>query len=107
LDRGGPASCISSTRCRTLRLSDFGTVGFGRASTTDGDGRSGSIASSAWSTTKIALGQSTENARFPGSFGAGAGATPAALSSRGASFSVSFEAQPVTQGGGPPATFPS
>lgn len=101
-----PASCITSTRCRTLRLSDFGKVGVARASATDGDGHSGGISSSAWSSTKVTLGQSTANARFPGASGAGAGATPSALSSRDASFSVSYVAQPVTQGGGRPTTFP-
>jgi hypothetical protein len=100
-----PSSCTSSNDCQTLPLSNFGKVTFTHASATTASGRTHSISSSAWTTTKITLGQTSQNASFPG--GSSSGATPSSLSSAGSVFSVTYEEQASTGGGGqPPVTFP-
>jgi hypothetical protein len=100
-----PSSCTSSNDCQTLPLSNFGKVSFTHASATTAKGRTHSISSSAWKTTKITLGQTSQNASFPGDSASGS-ATPSSLTSRGSSFSVTYSEQTSTSGGGQPVTFP-
>jgi hypothetical protein len=99
-----PSSCSSSNDCRTLPLSNFGTVGFTRASATTAKGKTGTISSSRWTSTKITLGQTS---RRQARFGAvGGSATPSSLGSGGSAFSVDYAESTGGDGGGQPITFP-
>ena len=99
-----PSSCTSSSDCRTLPLSNFGRVAFTHASATTSKGKSGTISSSRWTTTRITLGQTSR--RFS-RFGAVSGsATPSALGSGGSVFSVDYAASAPDGDGGLPVAFP-
>jgi hypothetical protein len=94
-----PSDCGAGNNCTTLPLSNFGTVPFSRASITDARGRSGSIATGAWSATRVLLTGAGAPPRFAGA-AASSGASASALSARGTAFSVTYEnSQPIrTQG---------
>jgi Peptidase A4 family len=99
-----PSSCTSSNDCQTLPLSNFGKVSFTHASATTTGGKTGTISSSRWTTTKITLGQTSRFVARDGS--AAAGATPSSLSSGGSVFSVSYDETSPSTGGSEPVTFP-
>ncbi len=82
-----PSACFSDNTCRTLPLTDFGTVSFGGASATTAKGRRGPITSPVWGRSKIILAAA---GRTYISGGAGGRAVPSALSSSGSSFAVSY-----------------
>jgi hypothetical protein len=99
-----PASCTSSNDCQTLPLSNFGKVTFTHASATTSKGKTGTISSSRWDTTKITLGQRSRFVARDGS--AAGGAIPSALGSGGSTFSVAYDESTPSTGGSPPVTFP-
>jgi hypothetical protein len=87
-----PSECDDRGTCSTLPLGDFGTVGFTHASATTTRGRTGTVASTAWRTTRLTLSTSggrTGPSRFAGATTA-AGARASALRSAGSAFSVAF-----------------
>jgi hypothetical protein len=90
-----PSQCSGGTAttgdCQPLALADFGTVNFTNASAT-ANGQSGTISSSAWSYSPIALGSDgSYDVSFGGAGDSTAGATPSSLSSDGSSFSVAWQ----------------
>jgi hypothetical protein len=88
-----PSDCSdSSGRCSTLPLSNFGTVPFSGASVTTTSGRTGSIAASGWSATKIILGGGGGGDGGQGQADAASSgaATPSELSAGGSSFAVGY-----------------
>ena len=87
-----PSACNGYGGCRPLPLTNFGTVTFAGATATAG-GHTGTISDPAWPETAIALqadGGGFYHGRFAG-LAAAADATPAALSSDGASFAISWQ----------------
>jgi peptidase A4-like protein len=89
-----PSECFSNGVCRTLPLTNFGTLAFTNASAT-ANRHKGTISDAAWGTTSIELQpDGTEVTEPSGS------ATPSDLSADGESFSVSWLAPqppPTTQ----------
>ena len=82
-----PSECLNNNFCRTLPLTDFGSVLLSGASAQTTTGRRGSISSSLWGRTKITL--------LPGGrtyilFGIAAQATPSALTGAGSAFAVTY-----------------
>jgi hypothetical protein len=85
-----PSDCSTSTKCTTLPLADFQTVGFTGARAQTTAGRSGPIASSRlWGTTKLLLGYKARGAKFV-ALTTTANATPSALIDGGGSFAVYY-----------------
>jgi hypothetical protein len=100
-----PSSCTSSNDCRTLPLSNFGRVAFTHASATTSKGKTATISSSRWTTTKITLAQTSR--RFQARFGAVSGsATPSELAAGGSAFSVDYADNAPSGTGGQQVTFP-
>jgi hypothetical protein len=97
-----PSDCLSSTKCVTLPLTDFGAVNFSNASAKTAKGKTGSIASSLWTTTKIILGSDSGTTRFVSTEGDEFEATPSALEHEGSSFEVAYAGREasVTTGSG-------
>ena len=94
-----PSSCNSSgSRCTTLPLANFGSVSFSGSSAT-GNGAAASVSGSSWDAEAITLrGSGSSSLRGRGRFGSAQGsvtATPSALSTDGASFSVAWAQQAV------------
>jgi hypothetical protein len=84
-----PSACTSGGVCRPLPLTNFGTVTFVSASATAA-GHTGAISDPVWSASAISL---EGGAVGPSPFAAPApyaNATPAALSSNGSSFAISW-----------------
>jgi hypothetical protein len=77
-----PSACNSAGRCTILPLTNFGTVSFSQAAVATVDGLGGTIANPSWAATPIQL--VTDPV-------VGNGATPSALVSGGAGFSVSWQ----------------
>jgi len=93
-----PSSCDRSD-CRTLPLTNFGSVSFSGASALATDGHAGSISDAAWTAIEIEIEGDLE--AFSAATGpVFAGATPGGLSSSGGSFSVNWQ---QTAGPAPPA----
>jgi hypothetical protein len=85
-----PSDCgDSSSRCSTLALADFGSVGFTGAHATTTTGRTRAISSDLWDTTKLLLGSSGAS-RFVSESSSSPTSTPSALSSGGSAFTVSY-----------------
>jgi hypothetical protein len=82
-----PSSCAGNNSCRTLPLTDFGTVSFSGANATTTTGRRGSISHGPWGTSRITLapagGASIAN-------GVAGQAKPTALSGGGSAFQVAY-----------------
>lgn len=94
-----PSECNSSQHCVTLPLAAFSGARFGSARAVSLSGRSGSITSGPWGTTKIEL--SSSGVRFIGDGGPGSGggnASPSSLAAGGSAFSVNY--QPSAQAPG-------
>lgn len=92
-----PSVCSSGGRCRTVALSNFGTVSFTRAAVV-GNGHTGTIPDPTWVATPIALDSTGSGSRTSHWFGgpdapAGEGAAPGQLGADGRSFAVSWQAQ--------------
>jgi hypothetical protein len=99
-----PSACNSAGQCQQLPISNFGTVGFLRASATTANGHKGTVSDSAWSPTSIQLSPAGGGRRFV-SASSTAGATPSPLSSDGSSFSVSYS-ESAPSSGQAPTQFP-
>jgi hypothetical protein len=99
-----PSACNSAGQCAQLPISNFGTVGFLRASATTAKNFKGTIGDAHWSPTTIQLSPGGRPRRFASASSSG-GATPSSLSSDGSSFSVSYteSAPPASQ---TPTQFP-
>jgi hypothetical protein len=82
-----PSECSGNNSCRTLPLTDFGTVSFGGANATDTNGRRGSISSGRWGMSRITLAPA---GRAYIAFGLPGEAKPSALSRGGSAFQVAF-----------------
>ncbi len=86
-----PSACDGARSCHTLPLANFGTATFSFASAQSTTGHTGTIADSAWGTTKIRLAASGRRYVLNGGLGApGGGAAPGALSPDGSSFDVRY-----------------
>jgi hypothetical protein len=96
-----PSECFSSTQCRTLTLTDFGTARFSNALATTTTGRTGTISSPLWTATEIIL--SGIGPRFVDYGGDGSSAattsTPSALTGGGSAFSLTYSASTTTSSG--------
>jgi hypothetical protein len=88
-----PSECASNNVCQTLPLADFGSVRFANASARTTSGRTGSISSRAWGTTKITL--SADGPRYV-TYGTAGRATPTPLKAGGFSFDVNYSQITVT-----------
>jgi len=89
-----PSECFSNGVCRTLPLTNFGTLAFTNASAT-ANRHKGTISDAAWGTTSIELQPDGSEVTEPSG-----SATPSDLSADGKSFSVSWLAPqppPTTQ----------
>lgn len=98
-----PSAC-SGFGCSPLPLTNFGTVGFSGASAT-GNGHAGAISDPAWAATALTLHGSGGASLFRARFAAAvpvADAIPAALSSDGSSFGVTWQQQPAVAAPGRP-----
>jgi len=90
-----PSDCTSATKCETLPLADFGAVNFANASAETTSGRTASISSSIWTTTRILLGYTAKGTSFVAKSST-AQATPSALGDSGGEFRVDFAAASTT-----------
>ncbi|MGO9789654.1 MAG: G1 family glutamic endopeptidase [Solirubrobacteraceae bacterium] len=101
-----PSECFSSTQCRTLPLADYGSLQFSGASAQTTGGRTGAISSLLWDATKIVLSSSGSQLVSHGASvsAGGAQSTPAALTSAGSAFAVTYSdaaaGQPRSYNGG-------
>jgi hypothetical protein len=87
-----PSECISANSCQTLPLANFGSATFSSASTQTVSGRVGTIANSAWQTTKINLRPASRRFIVNTSSGPAIGiASPGGLVSGGAGFKVLYQ----------------
>jgi hypothetical protein len=86
-----PSDCSSPGRCRTVPLTNFGTVTFTRAAAI-GNGHPGTITDGTWSASPIELVAGGGPGFFgpSDSLGPGVGAVPGDVSADGRSFSVSW-----------------
>ncbi len=103
-----PSNCQGGAdgQCTPLPLADFGSVGFTGASATAG-GHTGTISDSAWTNEPLALDPSQEGLGGGDGFGfvdtgstssgSTAAAQPSGLSNNGSSFSVSYDANGLSQ----------
>jgi Peptidase A4 family len=82
-----PSFCDASDNCKVQPLTNFGTVSFSHARTTNRHGHAGGIVDRSWSTTKINLrtGGASKNPSD--------GAIASSLSSGGASFAITYQQQ--------------
>jgi hypothetical protein len=99
-----PSLCDGSGYCRTVTLSDFGTVRFTKASATAGS-HSGPISDGAWTATSIQLVSDLGGpgyGRYEAAYTTAIQAIPTALSARGSAFSVRWRG---TSGFGEPPPF--
>lgn len=105
-----PATCASTSAasCSVLPLAPFGTSAFSGARATTTGGHRGTISDPRWSAVAIALqGSATGARRDVGADAAGAGATatPSALSASGGGFSIAYGEGATTPTGDPGATW--
>jgi hypothetical protein len=101
-----PSLCDGSGSCRTVTLSDFGTVRFTKASATAG-GHTGPISDGAWTATSIQLVSDLHGpgyGRYADAYSTAIEAVPTALAARGSAFSVRWRG---TSGGATVAEPPS
>jgi hypothetical protein len=90
-----PSACFGNGSCRTLPLTNFGSMTFTNASAT-ANGHRGSISDLAWTTTSFELQADISQDRSAPPDPSGS-ATPAALSADGKSFTVSWLAPESAQ----------
>jgi hypothetical protein len=100
-----PSLCASSSSCRELSLTDFGSVRFSNATATSG-GHAGTISDANWSADALELDASAGGRGFGygryQSESAAAQALPSSLSSGGKGFSVTWAAADDSGGYGEP-----
>jgi Peptidase A4 family len=84
-----PSACFSDNSCRTLPLTDFGTVRFGSAQASTAKGRHGSMSSGMWGRSKITLAPLGGTYIASGSQGR---AVPSSLLAGGSAFNVTYSA---------------
>ncbi len=103
-----PSQCDGDGNCQPLPLADFGTVNFTSASATAG-GHTGTISDPDWNAAPIALsaGAGAGGPGFVSDQGSSAGAQPAALSSDGSAFSVSWQSDSSGQSASAGSGYPS
>lgn len=91
-----PSECFNDNYCRTLPLTNFGSVSFSGARAVTAKGRSGSILSRLWANSKITL--SASGRTFIASAPEAARAIPSGLTDNGSSFQVAYSplSAPVT-----------
>jgi hypothetical protein len=91
-----PSVCVATNVCRTLTLTNFGSIGFSRLSATAG-GHVGSIEDPLWSVTELELREPQHFFHGPRASVASTSATavPSALSSAGSAFAVTWSEQAV------------
>jgi hypothetical protein len=94
-----PSACTPDGRCTVLPLANFGSVSFTRIATI-GNGQPGTLANPAWSALPIRLLPESSSRFSDVESTTLSGATPAAASPDGRSFSVVFDPEPT------PATTP-
>ena len=107
-----PSECTSSTRCRTLPLTDFGSMDFSGAQARTTAGSSSGISNRRWTASKIVLNAAGNGPAFV-SYGGDparqlAKATPSVLEDGGKEFAVLFSqssTSPPTGTGGYPAGY--
>jgi hypothetical protein len=87
-----PSGCTAYAGCRPLPLANFGTVSFGGIATI-GNAHPGTVTDPTWTATAVQLVPASQLAVGGGSDPSGA--TPAALSADGRSFTVSWDPNPV------------
>jgi hypothetical protein len=87
-----PSACASATQCQPLPLTDFGTVSFTDAHARTASGRTGTISGRAFSTTEMTLapGGGVIGPGFVAAASSGR-ATPSALATAGAAFTVTYQ----------------
>ena len=86
-----PSECMGLYNCVTLPLADFGTTPFASASAQTTAGQPGPISSPLWNTTEIRLIPHKSPSTLGGHrLGRSGRATPSALKSGGAAFSVAY-----------------
>ena len=85
-----PSDCTSSTACRTLPLTNFGSTSFGLAKAESTRGHLGTITDPAWRATRIQLTPGARQLVSLDGGGSAATATPSAPAAKGTSFSVRF-----------------
>jgi hypothetical protein len=86
-----PSECSGGASCTTLPLANFGTAAFQGAGARTTTGRKGTIASPAWSSTKIDLLPGGRRfIAYPDSGPASGAATPSALRAGGSAFKVTY-----------------
>jgi hypothetical protein len=90
-----PSDCSTATTCETLTLTDFGAVQFANASAETTTGRTASISSSLWTSTKILLGYSSNGTSFVAKTST-ATATPLSLTGSGRAFRVDYSGASAT-----------
>jgi hypothetical protein len=98
-----PSVCDNYGRCRTIPLTDFGTIKFSKSLATAG-GHTGTVSDSLWTATSIQLQSAADFGPFASASSA-AQAVPTGLSTDGSAFSVSYSsiaqtAQPDPYAGG-------
>jgi hypothetical protein len=98
-----PSVCDNFGRCRTVALTDFGTVKFSKSVATAG-GHTGTVSDSRWTATSIQLQSAADFGPFASASSA-AEAVPTGLSTDGSAFSISYASvartpQPDPYGGG-------
>jgi hypothetical protein len=88
-----PSLCTTSGACRTVSLTDFGSVRFTKATATGG-GHTGTISDGAWTATAIALTSVGSMGQRFGPYvpyGTSGEAVPTALAARGSAFAVKWQ----------------
>lgn len=100
-----PSVCVTTNRCRTLTLTNFGSLAFSGLSAT-ARGHVGPVEDPLWSATALELREVQDFAPGPRASAAtvSAAAVPSALSSGGSAFAVTWNEQPTqTEQPAPPA----
>jgi hypothetical protein len=102
-----PSVCVTTNICRTLTLTDFGSVAFSDLSAT-ARGHIGPVEDPLWSATELELREVRNFARGPRASAASisAAAVPSVLSSGGSAFAVSWNEQTIQIEQPAPPTLP-
>ena len=102
-----PSVCVTTNICRTLTLTDFGSVAFSDLSATAG-GQTGPVEDPLWSATELELREAQNFPQGPRASAASisAVAVPSALSSGGSAFAVSWGEQATQTEQATPPTLP-
>jgi len=102
-----PSVCVATNRCRTLTLTDFGSIAFSRLSAT-ARGHVGSVEDPLWSVTQLELLETQNFSHGPRTSAASTAATavPSALSGAGSAFAVTWSEQAAETEQPQPPTLP-